>query len=218
MKATIISIMIVSLGLSVSAQQRASKTGKTLTIVNKAPVMTKADAFRDAMDKLWEEHITFTRLFIVDAAASLPEKDATTARLLQNQVDIGNAIKPYYGDAAGDQLTTLLKEHITTAADVVTAAKMNDKKKLDAATKAWFANADTIAAFLSKANPSNWPEKTLRGHMRDHLNLTTKEAVAQLKGDYAGSIAMFDQVNTQILMMADMLANGIISQFPDKFQ
>ena len=65
-------------------------------------------------------------VFIISAAGDLPDKATATDRLLQNQVDIGNAIKPYYGDAAGDKLTALLKEHITTAAEVVTAAKAND--------------------------------------------------------------------------------------------
>jgi len=61
----------------------------------------KAD-FRDAMDKLWDDHVTWTRLCIVSAAANLPDKDPTAQRLLQNQADIGNAIKPVYGDAAGE--------------------------------------------------------------------------------------------------------------------
>src|SRR5215218_7993693 len=92
-------------------------------------VNSKEAAFQDAMRKLWEDHITWTRIFIISAAGDLPDKAAATERLLQNQADIGNAIKPYYGDAAGDKLTTLLKEHITTAAEVVAAAKMNDKAK-----------------------------------------------------------------------------------------
>jgi hypothetical protein len=62
----------------------------------------KEAAFHDAMRKLWEEHITWTRVFIISAAADLPDKDAATQRLLQNQVDIGNAVKPFYGAAAGD--------------------------------------------------------------------------------------------------------------------
>lgn len=71
----------------------------------------KANALHDAMRKLWEDHITWTRVFIISAAGDLPDKATATDRLLQNQVDIGNAIKPYYGDAAGDKLTMLLKEH-----------------------------------------------------------------------------------------------------------
>src|SRR5512141_2595672 len=80
-----------------------------------APVTTRS-AFHGGMRKLWEDHVTWTRLFIVSALADLPDKNATTARLLANQTDIGNAIKPFYGDAAGEQLTALLKVHITTAA------------------------------------------------------------------------------------------------------
>lgn len=178
----------------------------------------KQAAFHDAMRKLWEDHITFTRLFIVDAAAGLPEQGPTTDRLLQNQTDIGDAIKPYYGAAAGDKLTALLRTHITTAAEVVAAAKANDQAKLADANKRWFANADDIAAFLSGANSKNWPAGEMRKMMHEHLDLTTKEAVAQLHGDWKGSIAAYDSVHQQILMMADMLANGIIDQHRDKFK
>lgn len=176
----------------------------------------KAAPLQAAMRKLWEDHITWTRVFIISAAAGLPDKDAATQRLLQNQVDIGNAIKPFYGAAAGDQLTALLKDHILISADVVAAAKTNDQAKLDDANKRWFANADQIAAFLSKANPKNWPESEMRTMMHDHLKLTTNEAVARLRGDWAGDVRAYDAVHEQILKMADMLAMGIANQFPDK--
>jgi len=178
---------------------------------------SKRAAFHDAMRKLWEDHITWTRIFIISAAADLPDKATATDRLLQNQVDIGNAIKPYYGDAAGDKLTALLKEHITTAAEVVAAAKANDSAKLADANKRWFANADQIADFLSGANPRNWPQAEMRSMMHDHLDLTTKEAVARLHSDWAGDVAAYDAVHQQILHMADGLSAGIINQFPKKF-
>jgi hypothetical protein len=178
----------------------------------------KEAALNSAMRKLWEDHITWTRVFIISAVAGLPDKDAATQRLLQNQVDIGNAIKPFYGNAAGDQLTALLKDHIVIAADVVTAAKANDKPKLDDANKRWTANADQIAAFLSKANPKNWPETEMRTMMHDHLKLTTNEAVARIQGDWAADIKAYDAVHDQILHMADGLSMGIVKQFPDKFK
>jgi len=183
-----------------------------------APKMTpKSVTLHADMRKLWEDHITYTRLFIVDAAAGLPEQGATTDRLLQNQDDIGNAVKAYYGDAAGTKLTALLKEHISTAGELVMAAKANDAAKVDDAKKRWYANADAIASFLSGANPKNWPEADMKKMMADHLNLTLDEATAQLKSDWKGSIADFDKVHMQILGMADMLSDGIVSQFPDKF-
>ena len=189
-----------------------SRSASTLAAAN-----DKQTAFQDAMRKLWEDHITWTRVFIISAVADLPDKAAATERLLQNQVDIGNAIKPYYGNAAGDKLTTLLKEHITTAAEVVAAAKANDKAKLDDANKRWVANADQIADFLSGANP-NWPAADMRKMMREHLDLTTAEAVARIKGDWKADIAAYDRVHEQILHMADMLSDGIVKQHSAKFK
>ena len=192
----------------------------SLTLFSQAsaasPAMSRAD-FHDAMRKLWEDHITWTRLFIVSAAADLPDKDATTQRLLQNQTDIGNAIKAFYGDAAGEKLTALLRDHILISADVVTAAKMQDMPKKDEAARRWGANADEIATFLTTANPKNWPAAEMKIMMHDHLDLTTKEAVARLQGDWAADIAAYEKVHEQILKMADMLADGIIKQHANKF-
>ncbi|HKF17631.1 MAG TPA: hypothetical protein VKF14_10635, partial [Candidatus Dormibacteraeota bacterium] len=77
--------------------------------------------FNQQMRKLWEDHITWTRLFIVSAAAGLPDQSPTANRLFQNQVDIGNAVKPFYGDAAGNQLAALLHDHIALAAQIIAA-------------------------------------------------------------------------------------------------
>ncbi|HXT21383.1 MAG TPA: glycosyltransferase [Thermoanaerobaculia bacterium] len=174
--------------------------------------------FAADMRKLWEDHITWTRLFIVEATAGLPSKDATTARLLQNQTDLGDAIKPFYGDAAGSKLTALLRDHILIAADLVGAAAAGDTAKQNAANQRWVANADEIAAFLSGANPKHWPAADAKKMMRDHLDLTTKEVVAHLGKDWKADVAAYDAVHAQILHMADMLSSGIEAQFPDQFR
>jgi hypothetical protein len=175
-------------------------------------------AFRNAMRVLWEDHITWTRLYIVSVVAGLPDKDATAGRLLQNQTDIGNAVKPFYGNAGGDKLTTLLRGHILTAAELLAAAKAGDSVKVNQAKTRWYANADEIATFLSGANPKNWPLAEMKSHMRDHLDLTLEEATARLKGDWTADIAAYGKVHVQILKMADMLSGGIIRQFPNKFK
>ncbi len=191
----------------------------TLAPAASAPAMTNsAFEFRSAMRKLWEDHITWTRLYIISAANDLPDKDATAQRLLANQADIGNAIKPYYGNEAGDKLTALLRDHILGAADLLTAAKAGDKAKVDAASKKWYDNANEIAAFLNSANPNNWPLSTMQDAMKTHLDQTLKEAVDRLQGKHADDIKDYDAVHAHILDMADALSNGIIAQFPDKFK
>jgi hypothetical protein len=182
--------------------------------------ITARGAFHDAMRKLWEEHIVWTRQFIVSAATesgNLPDVGPTTDRLLANQTDIGNALKPFYGDAAGDQVTALLRDHILTAAQIIAAAKAGDAAGVEAASSAWYANADDIAVALHGLNPDHWPLAELKAHMKDHLDLTLEEAVARLQGRYADDIAAYDRIHVQILAMADMLSDGIIAQFPARF-
>ena len=175
-------------------------------------------AFHDAMRRLWSDHVAYTRLFIVDAVAGSPDKDAHTQRLLQNQTDIGNAVAGFYGRAAGNKLTTRLKDHILIAANIVTAAKAGDNAKVASENKRWHANATDIAKFLHGANPGNWPEATLQSALFTHLDQTLSEATHQLKGDYAGSIKDYDQAMDHMLMVADTLASGIEKQFPAKFK
>jgi hypothetical protein len=186
--------------------------------MTKGPQLSaKAVAFRTAMDKLWEDHITWTRMVIVDFAAELPDLKTAEARLLRNQADIGNAIKPYYGRAAGNKLTGLLRTHILEAVPVLVAAKEGDKAKLTQALAAWYANANQIAAFLSRANPHSWPLPMMQTMMRQHLALTTNEAVARLQGKWTADVRAYDQVHAEILSMSHMLSNGIIRQFPSRF-
>lgn len=173
--------------------------------------------FHDTMRKLWEDHITWTRLVIIGVFEDLPDLNPSVQRLLQNQADIGDAIKPFYGEAAGDQLTALLTDHILIAAEILQAAKNGDAAALEDASERWYANADDIAAFLNAANPDHWPFEEMQIMMREHLDLTIDEAVAYLNGDYEASIAAYDEIHLQILEMADMLSEGIIRQFPDKF-
>lgn len=177
---------------------------------------SKAD-FQDAMRRLWSDHVAYTRLFIVNAAAGSADKDATTQRLLQNQADIGNAVAEFYGREAGDKLTALLKDHILIAASIVAAAKAGDNAKVTSENKRWRDNAVDLAKFLHGANPKHWPEATLQQALFMHLDQTLSEASNELKGDYAASIKDYDEAMTHMLMVADTLTNGITAQFPSKF-
>jgi hypothetical protein len=173
---------------------------------------------RTDMRKLWEDHITWTRLAIISLTTGSPDTEATVGRLLQNQTDIGNAIKPFYGNAAGNQLTGLLREHILIAADLIAAAKAGVQAKLADAQARWEANADQIASFLNRANPAAWKLAATKAMMREHLKLTTAEAVARLEGDWAADVAAYDKIHRQALHMADMLSSGIVKQFPRRFR
>lgn len=176
-----------------------------------------AAQLRTDMRKLWEDHVTYTAFFYKAAIEGGDDAGKIAERLLRNQDDIGNAVKPYYGDAAGKQLASLLRDHILIAADLVKAAKAGDPAAQKQANQRWYQNADDIAALLSSANP-NWPRKALEDMLHGHLALVTDQVVATLKHDTAGAIAAYDKGAEHMLMLADALASGIVKQFPDRFR
>jgi hypothetical protein len=144
------------------------------------------------------------------------DADAAAARLLRNQDDIGNAIVPYYGDQAGRKLTDLLKQHIMIAVELVADAKGEDDSKFAKDDARWTANATEIAQFLAGANP-NWPEKDVTDLLALHLQLTKGEVVARLQKDWNAAVKAFDDIFTEIMVLADALYDGLVAQFPDKF-
>lgn len=210
----IINSIVVALTLVVGAGDAIAKHDPVKHSGEK--VIDRAD-FRSDMRKLWEDHVSWTRLYIISALEDLADKHATTNRLLQNQTDIGNAIKPLYGETAGNALTALLKDHILIAAELIDAVKTGDTVLSQSAGTRWDANADAIAEFLSGANPKNWALADMKTMMREHLSATTAEVVARLKKDWEGDVRAYDEVHRQILHMADMLSSGIIIQFQDRF-
>jgi hypothetical protein len=177
----------------------------------------KAVAFHDKMRALWETHGSWTHMVIVSFAGNLPNLPAEEQVLLDNQVDIGNAVKPYYGAAAGNKLTKLLKDHIFGAVSVLEAAKSGDKNKLAQAQGAWFANGRQIADFLHSANPRFLTRSAARRMMKTHLDQVIAQAVDELKGHYAADARVYGPYIRHILDMADMISGGIIRQFPARF-
>jgi hypothetical protein len=178
----------------------------------------KAVALRTDMRKLWEDHIVWTRLAIISLTTGSPDTEATVGRLLKNQTHIGNAVKPFYGKAAGNELTRQLRQHILIAADLIAAAKAGNKAKLADETARWQRNADDIAGVLNSVNPRHFKLAPLKAEMRMHLKLTTDEAVARLQGNWAADVAAYDKIHRHILHMSDYLSDGLVRQFPKRFR
>ena len=178
---------------------------------------TKVTELRIALHDLWIEHIVWTRQYIVAAAADGADSSFAAERLLENQDQIGDAIKPFYGDEAGDQLTALLKDHILIAVDLLQAAKAGDSAAVAEIEERWYDNGDDIATFLSQANP-NWNKEDMLSMINEHLALTKTEAVARLTADYATDVENFDALYVHAVSMADAFTDGIVKQFEEQFE
>lgn len=168
------------------------------------------------MKRLWMEHLMWTRLYVVSTLSGIDDQEELLARLLKNQQDIGDAVKPYYGEEAGNKLAEMLKEHIQIAGQVVGAAKAGNEQEVKKHIVNWHRNVGEIAAFLAAANP-NWSEKELLDMLLMHMDLLTEDVTARLNKDWEDSIAALEKGEAHLIKMADMLSEGIVRQFPDRF-
>lgn len=163
------------------------------------------------MRRLWTEHVLWTRQVIVSALAGLPDLEAAKWRLLVNQDQLGAAIVPFYGVAAGQRLAALLREHIAIALKLVVAMKTGQAAETERQRASWYRNAADIATFLNQANRA-LPVGVVLPMLREHLKLTQREAAFRIQGRWADDVANFDVILSNALHMADALTSGIMSQ------
>jgi len=179
---------MITMGLPMALALSCQIGAQAQTTSSTAP---SAVTLRPDMRKLWTDHTVWTRDYIIAAVGDQPDAPAAAKRLMRDQEDIGEAAANYYGKAAGDKLTSLLKERISIAVDLIKAAKAGDKAVQQQADSRWQKNAVDIADFLSKANP-NWPKATLVDLMKTHLSTTTNEVVARLNKNWDEDVKAWD--------------------------
>lgn len=218
LKLTLLCIfLIASMAMSLTSANAEEAANSEQVSMQKQCLNPSMVQLKENLRKLWIDHVIWTRSYIVSAIAGLEDQEEVLARLLRNQQDIGNAIKPYYGEAAGNKLAELLREHILIAGKVVDAAKAGNQADFEKFNKEWYRNADDIAKFLSSANP-NWSYKELRELLFVHLQLLTDAVTARINKDWDADIVAFDKGQAHIIKIADTLTAGIIKQFPEKFK
>ncbi len=175
----VVAILIALLSPAFASEPGTSAQGHAHDTTAPRALTPRQAVFHDQMRKLWEDHVTWTRLAIVTFADDDAGFDATAGRLLHNQTDIGNAIKPFYGKPPREPADRLLHDHITIAVELLQAAKTGNTAAFEDASTRWYANADDIADFLAAANPRYWPQAAMRASMKEHLDQTLARGPAR---------------------------------------
>lgn len=162
--------------------------------------------------KLWEQHVVWTRAFVISSAEDLADIEFVTERLLRNPADFAEALEVYYGEKVAGDFERLLTDHLLIAAEIVNAIKTGDTQTAQEQRVKWFQNADDIAALLAAINPY-WDERQWREMLYQHLELLEDQIAFRFGGRYREDVRIFDSIEEQALMMGDTMARGIINQF-----
>ena len=161
--------------------------------------------------QLWEQHVYWTRFFIISTAADLGDLKPVTDRLLQNPGDFARALAPFYGAGNARRFQELLTQHLQIAASLINADKQQNRKQADGLREKWRRNTDEIAAFLACLNPC-WDEASWKTMLCRHLEMTEQQAVLRLQGRYEADVKIFGDIEDEALKMADLMSCGIIRQ------
>lgn len=183
---------------------------------NHGTISRKELELRNLLRQLWEEHVAWTRMVILSAAANAPDFNDTVSRLLRNATDMASALQPLYGANLAEGFGRLIQAHLTIALQLVMAAKEGNTQAAQDAENRWYQNADAIAEYVNRMNPYIDKEE-FKNMLYHHLAQTKQEAVERLRHNYSKDIALYDQIEIQALDMADAMSIGIIRQFPTLF-
>ena len=168
------------------------------------------------MNLVWEQHIMWTRMLLISIAENLKDFSATEARLLQNPRDIANVFERFYGKNVANVIEKLITEHLVIGEKLIFALKNKDQKAAADLNAKWYKNADEIAEAFSNFNPF-YKRSDVQAMMYEHLRLTSNEVEERLAGNYVADIKAFDEVQKEVLGMAQYFVDGIVCQFPDLF-
>ena len=165
---------------------------------------------------LWDQHAEWTGITVKSIVEGFPNEASVTARLLRNPKDFKKALAPFYGSEIATDFCNLLTEHLTLAAQLIKAMKAGRAKEADRLNREWFLNASEIAHFLGEINPY-WSAKEWKDLMYMHLDLILDLTEALFNGEYEKSVEIYDNLEKEVLEMADIMAKGIIRQFGIKY-
>lgn len=174
--------------------------------------VVNSSTLTDTMRELWEQHVQWTRSFVVSNAANLPDLDLVVKRLLRNPSDFAKVLSVFYGKEKANRFNELFTEHLTIAADLMNYAKAGDSANVAKTRELWYKNAEDIAAFLASINPY-WDKNKWRKMLFEHLRLLEEAVVNRLTGKYEQEIFGYDAIEDMALMMGDYMAEGIFRQF-----
>lgn len=179
------------------------------------PSAASKDALQDEMRLLWTQHAAWTRTLLVETLAGSSSTPHAKVRLREVHADLGDAVRPYFGDESADELTDLLEAESAAAIKLFESAQAQDQAAVTEATIEWRAQSRAIAELFANQSTS-WDQEALRKTFDAHIDTTLAQVSARLEGDWAADIRAFDQLEDRNVVIADAITQGLAEAFPEQ--
>lgn len=211
-------VKLLSLALGVLLLLAPAPSFAKAKMMGGAPIPQKVEQLKLGLRELWGGHIFWVRNVVLETKyGDADAAKVAEAEVVRNAKDLANSISPYYGKEASDKLFGLLAGHYGAVREYMTAAFADNKGAKNAAVDKLKKNAGEIADFLSSANPK-WSKDILLSALMAHGGHHVGQIDAIAVKDFASEAKTWDAMKKHVNVIADVLADGIVKQFPGKFK
>ena len=177
---------------------------------------TGAAALRTGLTILLQEHVYLAGSATGAAIGGrTADFEAAAATLDENSIALSEAIGSVYGDDAETAFLELWRTHIGFFVDYTNAVATDDQAAADAALADLDGYRADFGAFIASANP-NLPADAVAEELIPHVETLTAAIDAQAAEDPA-AFDLLKAAANHMPMTANVLAGGIVAQFPEKF-
>ncbi len=221
MKKTILSVAALSLMasgtalLSTPVQAHSAHAHAAEAVSANA---SKVDATKAVLRDLWIGHVFWVRNVVTARLSGNKAAEAVAEKqVVANAKAIAEAIKPFYGADAENALFKLLAGHYGAVKAYLDATVAKDTAKQDKATEQLLENADSLATFLSGANP-HLDKEAVSGLLQAHGSHHISQIQQLLAKDYAGEAKTWADMSQHMYVISDALGDALAKQFPEKFK
>lgn len=162
--------------------------------------------------ELWRQRFLWLKELIVSILCDFRDLSYVIQHLNDNIEDFADEFMKYFGYYNSKIFESLCKDNTLITVKILKDIKARNTNAADADRIEWYKNADEIAGFLSSIN-HHWDKQVWQNLIYDHLKLIENEAVNGLNTRCTTDITTQEEIDNQILKMADYTANGLIQQF-----
>jgi hypothetical protein len=213
----ILMLVLVLAGFGVGyGWSRSKNTAAPAPATTASTSQTAAADLRVQLNQLLARQVDLTSLVLASATAGRADYPAVSNQLNTNSQDLQNLINSVYGEAAGKSFYSDLTNQTNFLINYATASKQGDQAAISRATTDSSAAAGKLAKLLASLDPKLSAD-SIRQQLETQQSDLEQSVTAYGNQDYSGALSQQAQAAAAAGKLADILAEAIVKQYPDKY-
>ena len=183
--------------------------GTPICRCNTLSATSKSVTVKESWRKLFTDHAVYTKFYISSYLNNIADAPFLLDRLMENQKEIGDYLKDFVSESRGNEMTILLKEHISMVGNYLVALRTGTGTNIEKSYQEIFDNSSRVSKFLSTLNPEKLPFETVKKEFDQHNQFVVNLAQINMRKDYKNEIKEYDMYYNHMIQFSDILSSAL---------